>query len=73
MPGSNPPDIMDDPTFDQMCAEAVQIIGEDTVFAYLEPICGRRNPHDLNRAERTAFMIYVGLRCREAWGKAGHA
>jgi len=66
------PDIMDDPTFDQMVAEAVQILGVEPLFNIFEPVCGTRNPLELNRQQRTALMIHVGLLCREVQGGAGH-
>ena len=69
----NKPDIMDNPTFEQMLAEAVALLGVEPVFDIIEPVCGTRNPLELNRELRTALMIRVGLKCREAWGKAGHA
>jgi hypothetical protein len=67
------PDIMDNPTFEQMIAEAVALLGVEPMFNIFEPICGTRNPLELDREQRTALMIRVGLKCREAWGKAGHA
>jgi hypothetical protein len=67
------PDIMDDPTFEQMIAEAVAVLGVEPVFKIFEPVCGTRNPLELNREQRTALMIRVGLLHREAWKGAGHA
>jgi translation elongation factor EF-Ts len=67
------PDIMDNPTFEQMVAEAVATIGENAVFSRFLPIVGKRHPLELNRAERTALMIEIGLLCREVRGGVGHA
>jgi|HubBroStandDraft_5_1064220.scaffolds.fasta_scaffold31414_2 hypothetical protein len=72
MPASDQPDIMDDPTFDQMIAEAVHILGVEPLFNIFEPVCGTRSPFELDREQRTALMIRVGLLCREVRGGVGH-
>jgi hypothetical protein len=73
MSASEPPDIMDDATFEQMVAEAVALLGVEPVFQIFEPVCGASNPLELEREQRTALMLRVGRLYRQAWGGAGHA
>jgi hypothetical protein len=61
-------DVMVDAEFEQMVAEVCHYLGKPAVTAALVPICGSRHPLEMNREERTAFLLPLSARCMKIEG-----